>query len=334
VLLTHPFERIVTALRDRGYTAGKGCRVTLERVRARCPNHADHNPSLVVTRLNDRALMRCFGGCRTSEVMQRLGLRMADLFAGPRDRAAKPKIIAAYDYYNLAGELIAQKVRLYPKSFRWRRPDSTGRREWIWGLDAREPGLYRLPELIECSEIYLCEGEKAVDYLWNIGIPATCPPVGASKWDAAWSESLVAVGCHDLIILADHDAAGEQHAERVAAAVLDVVICPTVLQFQGLPRGGDAFDWLSSGRTAKDLRDVVLRSAPWSPEAKEVARAERRKQLARERQQRCRLAKKARHAPYVSDGHATNVTGPDGHARHAVTLPNVLLNHVTRSSIQ
>jgi hypothetical protein len=53
---------------------------------ARCPAHADRQPSLSVRRAADRVLVTCFGGCRTDEVVAALGLKMADLF----DKAEQP----------------------------------------------------------------------------------------------------------------------------------------------------------------------------------------------------------------------------------------------------
>jgi hypothetical protein len=154
----------------------------------KCPAHADAKPSLVITRADDRVLLRCFAGCRTTAVVQALGLKLADLFAGPPDRSApKPAIVATYDYYAADGTLVAQKVRLQPKAFRWRRPDPSGRREWLWGLGELSPGLYRLPQLMAekgAGKAYICEGEKAVEFLRSLGCVATCPPVGANSWRA------------------------------------------------------------------------------------------------------------------------------------------------------
>lgn len=329
----HPFDRVVNALRDRGYAAGKGCYVRAVRARLRCPNHDDRNPSLVVTRGNDdRALLHCFGGCKVADILARLNLRMADLFRAPRERGltTKPTIAATYDYYTREGTLIAQKVRLLPKAFRWRRPDPSGRREWLWGLDGLAPGLYRLPELIDCNQVYLCEGEKATDYLWSLGAPATCPPVGASKWDPAWSSDLVAAGCNALVILADHDASGEQHAERVAAAVYGLAIPVTVVHLPGLQRGADVFDWLNGGHSLADLANVVLEAPYWSPESKEQQRLDRRRALTRARVAKWRAA---RNAPNVTE--ASNAAYvQDRNAGNAVTLPNVLLDHFTKVSIQ
>ena len=48
---------------------------------ARCPSHADSNPSLSLTQLSDgRILIKCFSGCGALEVLESIGLEMRDLF--------------------------------------------------------------------------------------------------------------------------------------------------------------------------------------------------------------------------------------------------------------
>ncbi len=48
---------------------------------ARCPEHDDREPSLSVKTAGDgRVLLNCFAGCATEDVVERLGLRMRDLF--------------------------------------------------------------------------------------------------------------------------------------------------------------------------------------------------------------------------------------------------------------
>ena len=55
----------------------------------RCPAHEDRSPSLSIAEGDDgRVLVRCFGGCPTDKVCAALGLRLADLFPGDRDRYA------------------------------------------------------------------------------------------------------------------------------------------------------------------------------------------------------------------------------------------------------
>ena len=56
---------------------------------ARCPAHDDRNPTLSITAAEDgRALVHCFAGCLTEDVVAKVGMCLADLF---------PDRIAPYD---------------------------------------------------------------------------------------------------------------------------------------------------------------------------------------------------------------------------------------------
>lgn len=54
---------------------------------ARCPAHDDRSPSLAIREVDDRILIHCFSGCSAQQVLQAVGLQMADLFP---DRFANP----------------------------------------------------------------------------------------------------------------------------------------------------------------------------------------------------------------------------------------------------
>ena len=101
-----------------------------------------------------------------------------------RSSGTPREIIATYPYTDEAGELLFQVIRYAPKDFRQCRPNGQG--GWIWKLDDVRRVLYRLPELIEAvsneQSIFIAEGEKAVDALVKLGVPATCSPHGAGKW--------------------------------------------------------------------------------------------------------------------------------------------------------
>ena len=156
------------------------------------------------------------------------------------------RISKIYDYKDAAGGLVFQVVRFEPKGFSQRRPFNDG---FAWGLtegwyqkngqannyyrikdepadkstppnpdvvwfDIVEPILYRLPELIQgiqdCETIFICEGEKDADNLAALGFIATSCPMGAGKWQAAYTEALH--GCCEAVIVADRmTRAGRTH---------------------------------------------------------------------------------------------------------------------------
>jgi CHC2 zinc finger len=72
---------------------------------ARCPAHNDKSPSLAIKEVGDRILIHCFAGCGVSEVLNAVGLDLADLFP---DRVVEhygpaPKIpkFSAYELFPL-----------------------------------------------------------------------------------------------------------------------------------------------------------------------------------------------------------------------------------------
>jgi hypothetical protein len=62
-----------------------GCRSTGEgKWIACCPAHEDKSPSLSIREKDDgRILINCFAGCGAGDVLDAIGLRMADLFEKP-----------------------------------------------------------------------------------------------------------------------------------------------------------------------------------------------------------------------------------------------------------
>jgi hypothetical protein len=130
--------------------------------------------------------------------------------AGQRRDGNKRRIVAKYAYTDAGGLLLYQVLRLEPKGFRQRRPDSNG--GWIWDLDERRV-LYRWPDLLQYPDgtVFFCEGEKDADRVAGLGYCATT--VAAGKWT---DECVTALAGRDVIILEDNDAAG--HAKALTAA--------------------------------------------------------------------------------------------------------------------
>lgn len=136
------------------------------------------------------------------------------------------------------------------------RPDGAG--DWLDGLEGMGYGVpYRLPELLAATgrTVFIPEGEACVDELMARGLVATTNAGGALKWQPEYSECLR--GRH-VVILADNDAPGEQHAQQVAAALQGIAASVRVLMLPNLPEGGDVRDWLAAGGAKDDLYDLVI----------------------------------------------------------------------------
>jgi hypothetical protein len=293
------FEAVISRFRQHGHTLQPNRKGSV----TRCPLHPDHRPSLQISRGHDgiTALVYCHscGKSKTKLILAAVGLTMADLF--PTDqviRARAPiEVLATYPYVTLDGKPIATKVRYRDnfsnKRFGWRVGD-----RWKLTEAAREAlGLYREPDLIDSSTIYVVEGEKAADRLWEEGLPATCGPHGAGSWDPRWSRSLSVVGARHAVILTDHDAAGRAHGELVAAAIAGLAeerIAVKVVALPDLKAGQDVCDWLAAGHTIEDLENVVAATPGWTPELLEQQRIEQQRKRWREKKRRQRQARRLR----------------------------------------
>jgi RecA-family ATPase len=177
---------------------------------------------------------------------------------------------AVYDYVDEAGEVLFQVCRKPNKDFPQRRPDGKG--GWIWNTSGVRKVLYRLPETLEAiangHTVLVVEGEKDVENLRKIGIPATCSPGGANppgqqaKWRTEYSEMLRGA---DLVIIPDNDDAGRAHAKATAVATTGIAARIRMLDLAAhwpeCPKGGDVSDWFAAGHTREQL-DVLLDQVP------------------------------------------------------------------------
>jgi hypothetical protein len=61
-----------------------------DRWRALCPAHEDRTPSLSIVQKLDKLLIYCFSGCRAIDIVNALGLTLADLFTTTHWRRPNP----------------------------------------------------------------------------------------------------------------------------------------------------------------------------------------------------------------------------------------------------
>lgn len=197
---------------------------------ARCPVHDDHNPSLSITVTDDgTVLAHCHAGCDQTTVAQALELHTTDRPQGewtPRGEA-----IAVYHYVDENGAPLFDVLRTADKQFPQRRPDPTAKTGWRWNLEGTRRVLYRLPDVIaavnEGRTVYVVEGEKDAEALRATGKTATCNPGGAGKWRPEYAAFLIDA---NVMIFADKDEPGQQHARTVAASLTDVAQAVWVLE--------------------------------------------------------------------------------------------------------
>lgn len=206
----------------------------------------------------------------------------------------RASIVATYDYVDEGGTLQTQVCRFDPKDFRQRRPDGNG--GWIWSVKGLRHVPYRLPQLLENDDRVICivEGEKDVDRLWQLGVPATCNAGGAGKWREELNQFFRGV---DVVIIPDLDPQkrhpktgepmfhpdgrpilpGQDHAQAIAASLHDTAARVRVLElwqsWSDMPSKGDISDWIANGGTAEQLYLLIEKLPDWS-QKKEVNRSD------------------------------------------------------------
>ena len=203
---------------------------------ARCPAHDDNNPSLAITSIDGRALVHCFAGCETADVVAALGMRMPDLFDSPKERI--------YRYDN--GRTVRRDYK----------PD--GKKKITQPNTLNPPELYHLAKVraaaAEGRPIFLVEGEEDVRALESLGVIATTAPMGADSWAKVDYSPLVG---STVLVLADIDK--DQTGMKRAAALAEHL--PTI----GVTLGGvfvaanglhDAGDHVAAGYTVDDLVEI------------------------------------------------------------------------------
>lgn len=268
---------------------------------ALCPAHGDRNPSLHITRREDRWLLCCHAGCDTDDVLAAAGLTFLDLAErdNPFTGAAAPsRPVVTYRYVDADGSLLYEVLRWHPKRFSQRAADGTA------SLKGVERVPYRLPELlagVKAGErVHVAEGEKDVEAIRAAGGVATCNSGGAgavAQWGTpAFQDHLDGA---EVVVVADRDDAGRKHAAEVASHLDGVAASVTVVE---AAQGKDAADHLSAGLGLAEF--VEPRPEPAANEAANEAGplAGRRTDLVR------LLAEPAKPTPWRVEGLVADAT--------------------------
>ena len=234
-------------------------------ISAKCPAHDDNRASLSASTGPDgKVLLHCHAGCKLEAITAALGLKEADLFPKSNREQART-IVATYPYCDRQGDALFEVVRYSPKDFRQRRPDHGG--GWIWSTKDINLVLFRLPELLRDKErglpIFVAEGEKDVLALVERGFTATCNPGGGGKWRDSYSDTLRGA---DVIIIADKDKTGREHAALVAAKLQGAAKRVRVLELpdvDGKPVK-DAHDYFAAGGDVGQLQNLADHAPDWT----------------------------------------------------------------------
>ena len=284
-----PVEAVAQALRDVGchvQTAGRG-------YAAQCPAHDDRDPSLSVargTKGEPKAVVFCHAGCGVGDILEALHMEPAALFANydarptgyvhqlhhlrawrpageqpkarPKPKPYRADKIAHYDYCWDDGSPAARVVKynkvdletgeINGKTFTQQRWDGS---TYLNGLDGMDMPLYHADivaaTIAAGAPVVVCEGEKDADNVYaQWGLPATTNPMGAGSWRPHHTDALRGA---KVIIVADNDEVGRQHAAHVAEQIRPVAAVVMVR----LPASGkDITDHIEAGGTLETLQPL------------------------------------------------------------------------------
>ncbi|AGK95180.1 phage/plasmid primase, P4 family [Clostridium pasteurianum] len=269
--------------------------------KATCPCHQDREASLSISHKQDKTLLTCHAGCTTRDILEKVGLKMSDLWDQPlqgKSNSFNNNIAAIYQYKDENGKVLYEKVRFNPKRFTQRRSIDGAT---VWGLDGgtyfqtytgsnnwskrerknsvtrefpkQEPVIYNLPEVIKAVKnketIFLVEGEKDSDNLVKLGFTATCNFDGASKsvQKQKWRENYNPYfkGAN-VVLIPDNDGAGRHHMRYIAESLKSYVSTIKMIEFQGMPDKSDISDWLDEGHTKEELLKLIENTKEYTSE--------------------------------------------------------------------
>jgi len=262
-------------------------------INVHCPFHKDENPSLSLNLA--KGLWNCHS-CNASGGMLDFERKMmttdvetswAQIYriTGMEPPKITHKLVKVYDYTDVTGKLLYQKLRYEPKDFSQRQPDGKG--GWWYNLNGVKKVLYRLPEVVTSKLCFCTEGEKDCDNLRDALTAAgikdfavTTTFDGAGHWKpeyAPWFTGRM------VVVIPDNAAKGRAHAQTIAASVKPFAEKVKLVELPGLPEKGDISDWLKesvSGSAGQPINEILqarikelfalIKATPlWIPEQSE-----------------------------------------------------------------
>lgn len=225
---------------------------------ARCPAHDDKTPSLSLNFENNRILVKCHTGCSQDAVLTALRARGLTFGDSDRYRTVKQYI------YTSDGILERLRVSRQENSFGKKKflQEHLDGSSWVYGKGKGPIAPLNYADWKESQYVFLVEGEKCVEAMKAVGLPATTTPGGASSWDESFARFFAG---KDVCILPDNDGPGRQYAEQAFADLVQTTRNAFIVQLPSLKDGEDVADWLEKYGDAIALRKAVKELKPKGP---------------------------------------------------------------------
>ncbi len=237
----------------------------------RCPAHYDKKSSLSIAydQKADKIALHCHAGCATADILAEVGKTWSDIMPTQEDEPKKPlkkwqiNLVAEYRYTDADGNYLYSKLRyegdgIEGKEIRYGRVIEG---EYTSGKGGAEAELYNVMALKQAVKqgktIYYVEGEKDVESLKDLGLTAVTAG-GTSDWKKQYVKHFI--GAHDIVIIADNDAPGQNLAKKVAADLRNAVFKITVIT-PSVIKHGDITDWIQDEDGDRNKLFAMIRGA-------------------------------------------------------------------------
>lgn len=217
-----------------------------EEYRANCPACGDSKQHLYIKEADGKILFDCKKGCRFGDIVSCAGLKTSDCFP-EKPLKTVPIKLREHIYTDKCGNTIARKIIFDKgggsKTASWERFEN-GR--FIKKLEGLKVPPYHVHKLSEADTVFIAEGEKDVETLEKMGYIASCSPNGAGG-KTSWSKRYNAYfKDKKVIILADNDKPGIEHAQATANSLSGVAksvyLIPSESIYPDLKPKGDISD--------------------------------------------------------------------------------------------
>jgi hypothetical protein len=241
----------------------EGVKKNINGFQALCPSHDDKCQSLSISEDSGRILLHCHAGCDTSTILRQIGLSWNDLSQNGRTNSnGNSQTKTEYIYTDEDGKPLYKVIRKEPKAFYQMRYENGG---WVIGTKGVHRVPYRLPELLHAIKIgqtiYIAEGEKDVDNLFEKGLTATTNVGGAGKWRDHYNRYFKGAS---VVILPDNDEPGRKHGEHIASTLKSIAERVRIV-YLDLKEKQDVTDWFEQGHTAAELEKITECTIDWEP---------------------------------------------------------------------
>lgn len=236
---------------------------------AKCVAHDDKHPSMSISEVDGKVLVKCHASCEQSDVIGELQKR--GLWNGVDRNAAFTSHLqlgqpsALYDYQDATGQLIGRVMRFDRQGGKEIRQCSLQGDAWTWKAMPAPRPLYRLPSILKTDNaVLIVEGEKAVAAAAQIMTDMTVTTwAGGAK--ATDKTDFSCLNGRNVILWPDHDQPGRDAMQAIAGRLQGVAASVRMFDpatLGELPDGWDAADAMADKNC--DLQAIWdgLTSAP------------------------------------------------------------------------